>query len=315
MSELTLYTTLELLELPPPEWLVQGVLVEHGFAALYGKPGDGKTFIGLDLALSIATGRPWQGRAVKRGPVLYVSAEGGAGISKRVNAWLSHHGVDDADVLWLLQPIALSAGQEDVDALFAAIKDKMRLDEMGAEEGDYLVPSLIVVDTLARCFVGDENQQEDMGNFVRAVDIFRDEFRTAVLAIHHSGRDETRERGSTTFKGALDTLMRLDKSDMNLVLSCEKQKDSEQFKEIDLRLHVVPETDSCCIMPGIPSTYDARAALLLDALKQTGPQAWADLVRGVGLTEKEANYPLRLLLKSEKILRKGKVFIVNEGAI
>jgi hypothetical protein len=313
VSELTLYTTLELLELPPPEWLVQGVLVEHGFAALYGKPGDGKTFLGLDLALSIATGRPWQGRAVKRGPVLYVSAEGGAGISKRVNAWLTHHNIEDADVLWLLQPIALSAGQEDVDALFAAIKDKMRLDDMEAEDGDYLVPSLIVVDTLARCFVGDENGQEDMGNFVRAVDLFRDEFHTAVLAIHHSGRDETRERGSTTFKGALDTLMRLDKSDMNLVLSCEKQKDSEFFKEVDLRLHLVPETDSCCIIEGLPDKHEARAEQLLSWLRQYGPMTWQDWCEKGNAEPREYNYPLQLLIKSRQVVKDKGVFRIREA--
>ena len=36
----------------------------------------GKTFLLLDLALHIASGRPWNGRAVDKGRVLYIAAEG-----------------------------------------------------------------------------------------------------------------------------------------------------------------------------------------------------------------------------------------------
>ncbi len=71
-----LLTAREVLELPDPEWLIDGFMEQAVFGGLYGRSGDGKTFVALDLALSIATGRVWQGRVVKQGPVVYVVAEG-----------------------------------------------------------------------------------------------------------------------------------------------------------------------------------------------------------------------------------------------
>src|SRR2546422_8198989 len=42
------------------------------YTTLFRSSGGGKTFVSLDWALCIATGKPWRGRAVKRGPVVYV---------------------------------------------------------------------------------------------------------------------------------------------------------------------------------------------------------------------------------------------------
>ena len=42
--------------LPPPKWLVDGILPEGAMATLVGFSGTGKSFIALDIALSVATG-------------------------------------------------------------------------------------------------------------------------------------------------------------------------------------------------------------------------------------------------------------------
>ena len=57
----------ELMELQPPSWLIDGVMEEGVFAVLYGASGEGKSFVALDWALSIAMDRKWQGRRIKRG--------------------------------------------------------------------------------------------------------------------------------------------------------------------------------------------------------------------------------------------------------
>ena len=51
-----------LLARPQSAFLIEGRLVAGGFSFLYSAPGDGKTFISLDLALSIATGTSMVGR-------------------------------------------------------------------------------------------------------------------------------------------------------------------------------------------------------------------------------------------------------------
>lgn len=52
-----------------------------------------------------------------------------------------------------------------------------------------VVPKMIVIDTLARSFVGkDENSATDMGLFVRNIDLIRERFDCTVLAVHHPVR-------------------------------------------------------------------------------------------------------------------------------
>ena len=57
-------TAKELMELdfPPPEWLIEGLLPE-GLTVLSGAPKIGKSWLSLQLALAVTTGRPIFGRA------------------------------------------------------------------------------------------------------------------------------------------------------------------------------------------------------------------------------------------------------------
>ena len=54
----------------------------------------------------------------------------------------------------------------------------------------YQRPALIIVDTLARCMVGgDENSAKDMGLFIAHADALRKETGATVLIIHHTGKN------------------------------------------------------------------------------------------------------------------------------
>ena len=109
---------------------------------------------------------------------------------------------------------------------------------------------LIVVDTLARCFVGgDENSAQDMGQFIDGVDKLRKETGAAVVILHHPVKRQRKgganERGSGALRGAADTMITLAKHQSPLRLTCEKQKDDEEFEPI--RMKLVPRLDSCTI--------------------------------------------------------------------
>ena len=64
-----LHSLQHVLSLPPPDWLVKNVLPVGSQGVLFGPSGSGKSFVALDMALSLATGQPWQGLEVKQGPV------------------------------------------------------------------------------------------------------------------------------------------------------------------------------------------------------------------------------------------------------
>ena len=55
----TLLTSDEVLTLPDPEWLIEGVLPLGGQALLYGQPASYKSFVAPDKALHVASGLPW----------------------------------------------------------------------------------------------------------------------------------------------------------------------------------------------------------------------------------------------------------------
>ena len=91
----TQYTTWscdELRQIPPQVWRVKGLLPQSGVAFVYGDSQSGKTFLVIDLALTIASdGGHWFGHKVKPAKVLYVPLEDVPGIALRVNAWHAHH--------------------------------------------------------------------------------------------------------------------------------------------------------------------------------------------------------------------------------
>lgn len=270
---LRLYSTLELLNMPEPDWLVEGVIPLGGFVAVYGQPGAGKSFVAIDLALSVAAGVPWQGKTTKPGFVLYISAEGGKGISKRVLAWHVEHDVEPgrANIGWLLEAVPVNVDSEAMERLFVRLTEELREH-----------PVLIVIDTLARCFEGDENTQLDMNRFVAGVDWLRHQLDCTVVVIHHTNLSGLRERGNTAFRGAADTMLMLEKDGKIITVSCTKQRDEEEFTAFDVELVKVEGTTSAVVLPAQADVHrQGEIEVLVEALRRIGPcpwQTWIDVI-------------------------------------
>jgi len=79
-----IYSVNHLTMMPPVEFLVEGLLPRNAFVVAYGLPGAGKSFFALDVAMSVAASRSWQGLATGSGAVLYIAGEGVGGIGKRI---------------------------------------------------------------------------------------------------------------------------------------------------------------------------------------------------------------------------------------
>lgn len=223
----------ELAALPRPEWLVQQHLVAGSLAVLYGKPGSGKSFLALDISLSIASGIPWGGLTSKEGMVLYVAGEGHGGLLQRVEAWCCQHEIPLPSNIRVLPGRVNLLHAEDVEGLLQGIRDMPTL------------PILIIFDTLSRCMVGgDENGNRDMGLIVSHLDCLREATGACILVIHHTVKSGKEERGSTVLRGAADTMLQLTTTSTfgRVVLSCEKQKDGTPFKTTEWQLTQVGES-------------------------------------------------------------------------
>jgi hypothetical protein len=207
----------------PVEWLIEGVIPKGSFTALYGPPGSFKSFIALDIAEAIATGRTWMGKEVKQtGAVLYLAGEGFGGIGARIKACKMHHQTEDGAPIYIVRhQLNLRSSAEDFNALMMAVVQLV--EQTGMEF------SLAIVDTLARAFGGgNENSSEDMGAFITAMGKVQEFLSCALMVLHHSGKDAAKGlRGHSSLLGAVDTeleLLRFEEQ-MKGVLTISKQKD------------------------------------------------------------------------------------------
>ena len=218
------FTRADQVQFAPTQWLVEGWLVKNTLAGLVGASGGGKSFLAIDWACRIASGMHWFGRKVSRGAVFYLAGEGKQGLSKRVAAWEQHfqqtlqgHPLYLADGLPFLCEDSQAFGT--IDAI-EDLADEL-LFECGAAD-----PALIVVDTVARAMAGEnENSAESMGKLVRSLDMIRERWGATVLAVHHTGHEGTRARGSSAFYAALDSEFLLKGTDKTVELAATKEKD------------------------------------------------------------------------------------------
>lgn len=205
----------------PPVWLIDDLIEAGTLGQVFGKSGCGKSFLVMDWAACIATGRTWQGNATAAGGVFYIAGEGFAGFKRRLRAWEMHTGESLATA-----PLFFSRRSA---ALMDAGNAQAVIEAVRALQADHGKPALIVVDTLHRNMGGDESSTRDMALFLQSMDAMRAELEAAALVVHHPGlMDATRGRGSGSLYAGLDHEYLLTKHpDGRRELTCTKAKEAE----------------------------------------------------------------------------------------
>jgi len=213
------YTLAEMRALPPLEWLLPDLVVERSLAMLYGPPGSYKSFIALDMAMTVATGVAAYGReAQPPRDVVYLAGEGFRGMELRASAWCLAHGVEETRLR--IMPNVPEVLVED---------DAVEFMEQLLAAG--LHPALIVADTASKAMMGmNENDARDANVFVKALQAMSEATGAAVLVIHHTGHEGGRARGSSALPGGFDTMAEVEGDDVTktVKMSCVKVKDGER---------------------------------------------------------------------------------------
>ncbi|MGH3492617.1 MAG: AAA family ATPase [Sciscionella sp.] len=209
--------------------LVDGFLYLDTTARINGQSGHMKSFVVLDIAAHVGTGQPWRGHPVTQGLVIYLVAEGAAGLRKRVRVWEQHHHQRMNYVRFLPRPV--QAGDE---AAWAVLIETCR----------HLQPVLIIFDTQARITVGvEENSATEMGRIVARIEALRTATGACVTLVHHQGLQGDHGRGSTAMKGAMQTELRVTKKgtgpETRVVVTSDKQKDDEELADVVFAVQVV----------------------------------------------------------------------------
>ena len=228
------------MQVNPISWLLEGYLETDALAVFFGPPSAGKSFIALDIACCVATGTSFHGHAVLHGAVFIIAGEGHNGLARRSRAWAQHNGVsiEDADLYFSKEPADLSDVK---NAAWVADAVQRLADETGK------TPTLIVIDTLARNFGGDENSAAEIGQFVRSVDsLLRRKWNATVIIVHHSGKNAERgARGSSALKCAVDAEYEVKREVDKLIhFTPHKMKDAEEPPPLAFELVAVQIEDS-----------------------------------------------------------------------
>jgi hypothetical protein len=200
------------------EPLIAGLLDVGAMSVWYGESNVGKTFVMLNAAWHIAAGLDWAGMKVRRGAVVYVAAEGGGGILKRLRALRARYPkVGEVPLVVVPCPVDLGSKNADTKLLLELIREAEAV--MGVKV------ELVVIDTLSRALAGgNENDSSDMGHLVGNLDAIRVESKAHLAVVHHTGKDKLKgARGHSLLRAATDTEIEIDAN----MLTVTKQRDME----------------------------------------------------------------------------------------
>jgi len=261
----------EMCALPEPEWLVEGVIQKRTAALMFGKSNSFKSFLAIDIGLSVDAGLAWHGNDVSRGRVLFVATEGANGVGRlRIPAWYAHHAIPEHERRAFLYPKEIRLDvPDDVAGLIASM----------AQRGPF---DLIVLDIFGGTMAGSEIEDTTARKWVHNIQRLIRETGAAILTVAHTGwQDDTRARMHTHFWGSFDSRLRVegDKEALTATMTVERHKDADSTGSWGFRLvpafgSILPELDQ-----GIKATASkaalsnkCRAALnaLDDALSDHG---------------------------------------------
>ena len=151
-----------------------------------------------------------------------------------------------------------------------------------------VTPSVIVVDTLHRFLLGDENSAQDAKTMLDACNSLMNEFNCSVILVHQTGvSDEAqhRARGSSAWRGALDIEISIvpGKDDQPMQIVQRKSKDAEMAETVFVELQTVeipgwidedeqPVTSAVIVESDAPVTVKKNSKI--DSHRKTFENAW-----------------------------------------
>jgi len=200
-------------------WLVQSLWGESSVGVIGGAPKCSKTWLGLDLALSVATGTACLGKyAVPQpGPVLIYLAEDALPIVRqRVAGMARHRGLELADVaIHVITSPTLQLDREPHRSWLLETARRLR-------------PRLLLLDPLVRLHGIDENHAGEVAGLLAYFRSLQRQLDLSVVLVHHTRKNAAGGaaagqglRGSSDLHAFGDSNLYLRRTKEHLVLSSE----------------------------------------------------------------------------------------------
>ena len=286
-----------------PPWLVEQLWGRGAVGVIGGAPKSCKSWLALELAVAVASGRPCLGRfavaAAVPAPVLLYSAEDTAmQVRRRVEELCLARGTTLASLMLelIVEPSLRIDRAEDVARLRATLSLRK--------------PTLLILDPYVRLQRADENNATEVAAILATLRALSREFGTALLLVHHARKSPGEHsgatlRGSSDFHAWGDSNLYLRRRAQELVLTVEHRAAAAPppltLALADSPLHLEIRDN--------PRLHDAQLSVhnsleeRLLALLADGPRRLEDLRSALGARKQYVSQALRTLATSGHVVR------------
>jgi RecA-family ATPase len=310
---------------PERKWIVPNLIPDRNNTLLTGPGGIGKSLLALQLMVGVAYTGQWIGEDLQKGVALYLCAEDEEDeIQKRASDLLLKEGVrfSDLESFYVLPYAGLNA----VLANFDRDGKMVRTDEWKnmVQTIEAAQPKLVVIDTLADVFNGNEISRVQSRSFVNALLGVALKHDCAFVILAHpsvsGAEDDSGRSGSTGWGNSVRSRLYL-KEDKNieglLILELNKTNRAKKGTKIGLRYDggvLVREDVNEQIDEETMKAIEAQFLELLEEFTRQGrnvsdkpragnyaPKIFADQPHVIGLDKKKFEFAMNRLLKTDAI--------------
>ena len=296
----------------PMSWTIQDLIPDKSIGAIYGERESLKSFLALDLALSIATGTPFNGAATRQGSVLYFAPEGSTGIGIRRDAWKAQNEWENKFVPFYSRGGSFS---------FTSQKDRDYLADLLAFAHEF-APRLVIFDTLGQSLGdADENSASDINKIARFLNDLKLAHDCSFLWVDHSGHESKRARVSSAKGGALDFEYFVNRKGDHIEVTNTKMKDAPRSKPFtmeavhcngslvlnhvapnpshaDLLIKIITEASDHCEKQLRATFYDKTTASTQEAKQKAFQRSVGKLLEDGTIVKVEVGQSTKLVLKT-----------------
>lgn len=218
------------------KWLITGLWAHGGVGVIGGPPKCCKSWLGLEMVVSLASNTPCLGAFAPRRKgkaLLYMAEDSTPVVRSRFDFLSRHHGVElaELDIFVITEP-----------SLRIDLPDQQRRLRKTVEQ---FRPDMLLLDPLVRMHRIDENSAGEVSTLLGFLRALQREFQTAVVLVHHTRKNGAGSpgqalRGSGDLHAFGDSNLYLKRHHKQLLLTVEHRA-AKSPEPVELRL-VADET-------------------------------------------------------------------------
>lgn len=292
------------------KWLIEGLWLTEGIGMLAAQPKTGKSWLGLDMAISVATGTPCLGKFEVKTPhkVLFFNAEDTEAIQR-----------DRAEMVKRTRGITA-----DVPNLnFMTTENGIRLDTAEGIQAlrDVVAetrPAILIMDPFVRMHQVSESDSTAIAKILGELRKIKNDYQCGVLMVHHSTKNSKAIRGSTEFPAWGETNLFMYKDKAESIYLDIQHRAADSVNGVPLKIgkkgdgvciYVLEQTEAAYIQQQA-ETVISLSDKVLKSLSNRIPVSIESLVSNLKIDRKEVSNEIYKLIKSGLIRHTNNGYLI-----